>query len=382
MIRSVTTPTVLLAGGGTGGHLFPGVATAEELGRRAPGSRVLLAPTQRDRLARHGLACRLETVAVESPRTPRSALGLPLFGGRLAAALARSHGILRDTQPHVVVGLGGYGSLAPVLAARALEIPVLLLEQNALPGKATKFLSRFGSVTAAAFPELGRKGVRGRVVETGNPVRRGVLASRPAHADFGLDPGLPVLAVIGGSLGARGLNRRVACGVEKLVDAAGGTAGGRARFQAIHAAGSAEECPDLEKAYAEAGVRACVRPFFDDMGAVYGTADVVLCRAGGTTVAELAALGRPAVFVPYPWHGDRHQEANAEPLVRGGAATIVPEERLTPVALAVEVGPLLRDAALRAARAAAARGLGRPDAAARVVDLVLTLAGRRVEEHR
>jgi UDP-N-acetylglucosamine--N-acetylmuramyl-(pentapeptide) pyrophosphoryl-undecaprenol N-acetylglucosamine transferase len=118
------------------------------------------------------------------------------------------------------------------------------------------------------------------------------------------------------------------------------------------------------------------------MGAVYGTADVVLSRAGGTTVAELAALGRPAVFVPYPWHGDRHQEANAEPLVRRGAAALVREERLTPVSLAVEVGPLLRDAALRAARAAAARSLGRPDAAARVVDLVLTLAGRRGESDR
>lgn len=380
MIRSVGTPTVLLAGGGTGGHLFPGVATAEELTRRAPGSRVLLAPTQREQVARHGAGCRLETVAVHSPRTPRSALELPLFGGRLAAAVAKSHRVLGNARPHVVIGLGGYGSLAPVLAARALDIPVILLEQNAVPGKATQFLSRFGAVTAASFPELGSRGVRGRVVETGNPIRRRVLETRRAHAEFGLAEGRPVLAVVGGSLGAKGLNARVAAGLAALVEATGGRdGGGSARFQVIHAAGDVAEQRALDAAYAAAGVRACVRPFFDDMGAVYGTASAVVCRAGGTTVAELAALGLPAVLVPYPHHGDQHQEANAAPLVSRGAATLVREAGLTPETLADEAGALLRDADLRARRGEAARALGRPEAAARVVDLVLTLAGRRRE---
>jgi UDP-N-acetylglucosamine--N-acetylmuramyl-(pentapeptide) pyrophosphoryl-undecaprenol N-acetylglucosamine transferase len=377
VIRSVGAPVVLFAGGGTGGHLFPGVATAEELARRAPGRRVLLAATQRDACSRHGVVCDLETVPVHSPRTPSSPFLLPFFGARLTVATARAARVLREQRPHVVVGLGGYGSAAPVLAAWRLGIPVLLLEQNAVPGKATRFLSRFGATTAASYPGLAARGVRGEVVETGNPVRTRVLAARPAHDELGLRPDLPVLAVVGGSLGAAGLNARVASSLEALVGATGGRGDdGLARFQVIHAAGSPAQATALASDYAAARVRAAVQPFFEDMGAVWGTADAVLCRAGGTTVAELAALGRPAVFVPYPHAADDHQEANARPLADGGAATIVREEELTPDRVAAEVGPLLADAAVRARRALRTRRLGRPDAAARVVDLVLDLAVR------
>lgn len=378
MIRSVQNPTVLFAGGGTGGHLFPGVAVAEELARRAPESRVLLARTQKDAVARHGLACTLETVPVQSPRTPSNPLGYPIWGGRLAAAVHRSTAVLRGHRPHVVVGLGGYGSVAPVLAARALGVPVILLEQNAVPGKATRMLSWFGAITAASFPGMGGA-VRGKVVETGNPIRRTVLDRRAAHRAFGLSTAAPVLLVAGGSLGASGLNRRVADGIPSLVRATGGLDAGDdgvpwARFQVIHAAGSDDEAIRLSRLYAAAGVRACVRAFFDDMGAVYGTADAFLGRAGGTTIAELAAAGLPAIFVPYPHHADHHQEKNALPLAERGAAVVVREGSLSPDVLAEECGALLRDASLRRARADVARSLGRPDAAARVVDLILALA--------
>ncbi len=378
MIRSIGTPTVLLAGGGTGGHLFPGVATAEELTRRAPGSRVLLARTQKDAVSQHGLGVDLETVAVQSPRTPGNPLGLPIWAGRLAHAVRLSGQVLREQRPHVVVGLGGYGSVAPVLAARAAGVPVLLLEQNAVPGKATRFLSWFGATTAASFEGIDRAGVRGTVLHTGNPIRRCVLAKRPAHEELGLSPTLPVLAVVGGSLGASGLNARVAAAMPALIAATGGRdADGRARFQVLHGAGTEADAATLTSAYDAAGVRAVARPFFRDMGAIYGTSDLLVCRAGGTTVAEIAALGVPALFVPYPHHKDQHQERNALPLVAGGAASILRESALTPEALAAEAGPLLRDAALRMARADAARRLGRPDAAARVVDLILQLASRR-----
>lgn len=378
MIRSAGTPTLLLAGGGTGGHLFPGVATAEELARRAPGSRVLLAATQRDAMSRHGLACDLETVPVQSPRTPASKALYPVFAARLAVAVARSARVLEEHRPHVVVGLGGYGSAAPVIAAWRSRIPVLLLEQNAVPGKATRFLSRFGATVAASYPGLGSLGVRGNVVETGNPVRRRVLAARPAHDTLGILPGLPVLAVVGGSLGASALNRRVVESLPALVRATGGRdPDGRARFQVIHAAGTPEQATALHASYAEARVRAAVRPFFEDMGAVWGSADAALCRAGGTTVAELAALGLPAVFVPYPHAADDHQAANARPLAEGGAATVIRESDLTAQRIATAVGPLLADAAHRAACAERTRRLGRPDAAARVVDLILELAAGR-----
>ena len=377
MIRSVGSPTVVLAGGGTGGHLFPGIATAEALVRRAPGSRVLLAATQRDAVSRHGLVCHLETVPVQSPRTPRSAAGYPLFAARLASAVARSGDVLRAHRPHVVVGLGGYGSAAPVVAAWRAGIPVLLLEQNAVPGKATKFLSRFGATVAVAYSGLPARGVRGTVVETGNPIRRQVLAARPAHDELGLVPSVPTLAVVGGSLGAEALNRRISDSLAAIVRATGGlTDAGAARFQVIHAAGTPEQAEQLRRAYAAAGVRAVVRPFFDDMGAVWGTCDAVLCRAGGTTVAEIAALGRPAVYVPYPYAADDHQDANARPSADAGAATIVREEDLSPERLATEVGPLLANGPLCSERASRARRLGRPDAADRVVDLILELAAR------
>jgi UDP-N-acetylglucosamine--N-acetylmuramyl-(pentapeptide) pyrophosphoryl-undecaprenol N-acetylglucosamine transferase len=369
MIRPAGVPKVLMAGGGTGGHLFPGVAVAERLVRRMPGANVLLAATSRDAVARHFAACPLETVDIESPRLPGRALDVPGFGVRMARAIQRSYSFLREEEPDIVIGLGGYGSVAPVLAACARRTPAIVLEQNAKPGKATRFLGRFGAVAAASFPGLWQAGYRGRAVLTGNPIRERVLATRRCPSDFGFDPGVPTLGVLGGSLGARGLNWRVAAGAAALAAAAG------AAFQVVHATGSEEDADVASRAWAQAGVRALVRPFFVDMGALYGTCDALVCRSGGTTVAEVAALGLPAVFVPYPHHADGHQRANAAELVAQGAATVVEESELTPEALAAHAAPLLRDPALRAERARRAREAGRPRAADLVVDLILQLTG-------
>lgn len=369
MIRAAGVPRVLMAGGGTGGHLFPGVAVAERLCRRMPGAQVQLAATSKDRTARHLAACPLEIVDLTSPRLPDSTLRLPGFSVRMARALTRSYRFLGQSEADVVVGLGGYGSVAPVMAARSRRIPAIVMEQNAVPGKATCFLARFGAVAAASFPGLHAHGFRGRAVLTGNPVREKVLRTRRAHEEFGFDPMLPVLAVLGGSLGASGLNWRVASAADALAAAV------PVPFQVLHAAGSEDDCVLLEKAYATAGLRACVRPFFLDMGAVYGTADLALCRAGGTTVAELAALGLPAVFVPYPHHRDDHQAKNAESLVSRGAAGLVREFELTPQRLVAEVAPMLCDPVRRERRAREMRRAGRPDAADRVVDLILELTG-------
>ncbi len=384
MIRAVGLPTVLLAGGGTGGHLFPGVAVAEAVLRTAPGSRALLAVTDRDRGSQHAAACCLEMVEVDSPRLPGRAVGYPGFGASLARAVARSLLLLRDERVSVVVGLGGYGSVAPVLAARLAGLPSVLLEQNAIPGKATRMLSRVASATAASLPGIEQRGVRGRVEWTGNPLRASVLRTRAAHAELGLVPGVPVLGVLGGSLGARGMNARLLAALPALVKTAGAPQvpvldAGMPRFaaglQVIHATGgSDDDARAAAAAYAALGLRACVRPFFADMAAVYGTADVLLCRAGGTTVAEITAVGRAAVFVPYPHHADGHQRENARALVESGAAALLEEATMTPAAVVAALVPLLRDRALRRRRARAARRLGRPDAAERVAQLLLALA--------
>lgn len=358
-----------MAGGGTGGHLFPGVAVAERLVKRMPGAQVQLAATERDLRSRHLEACPLELVRLPSPRLPQSAVQMPGFGLLMARALTQSYAFLRESDPDVVVGLGGYGSVAPVMAARSRRLPAVVLEQNAVAGRATRFLGRLGAVAAASFAGLHNSGFKGRAVLTGNPVRERVLAIRPAHREMGLDPALPVLGVLGGSLGARGVTERFLAGLAALASAV------PSGFQVLHGTGSDEDAAAAARVYASLGVRACVRPFFLEMGEVYGTADVVLCRAGGTTVAELTALGVPAVFVPYPHHRDQHQRRNAEALARGGAASIVEESALTPDALVAHVAPLLADPERRARRAREMRRTGRPDAADRVVDLILELTG-------
>ena len=369
MIRAAGVPRVLLAGGGTGGHLFPGVAVAERLHRRMPGAQVQLAATSRDLSARHLAACPLDLVDLASPRPPEAAIRMPGFSVALARAVARSYKYLREQRTEIVIGLGGYGSAGPVMAARSRRLPAIVLEQNAVPGKATKLLGRIGAVAAVSFPGIHGHGFKGRAVLTGNPIRDRVLAAREAHAEFGLDPALPVLAVLGGSLGAKGLNDRVANGIAALRDAS------PVPFQVLHATGSGEDAAAASHAYATANVRACAAPFFVDMGAVYGTADLVLCRAGGTTVAEVAALGLPAVFVPYPHHRDQHQRANAAQSVAAGGAALIDENELTPAALAGALAPLLADARLRARRGQTMRKCGRRDAADRVVDLILELTG-------
>ncbi len=365
MIRAAGVPRVLMAGGGTGGHLFPGVAVAEALQRRMPGATVKLAATAKDLVSPHLAACPFEIVQLGSPKLPAGAMHVPGFGVRMASAVVRSYSFLRESEPEIVIGLGGYGSVAPVTAARARRIPAILLEQNAVAGKATRLLSRLGAVVATSFAQT--HGVA-RSMHTGNPLRERVLKTRIAHAEFGLDPNEPVVGVLGGSLGARGLNERFVAALPALVGA------GAWPFQVIHATGGDDDARIL-KAYEAAGVRACVRPFFVEMDAVYGTIDAAVCRAGGTTVAELTALGRPAVFVPYPHHADQHQRRNAEALVRAEAASILDEAQATPDALAAVLTPLLKDRALRIAKARGMREMGRPDAADRVVDLILELTG-------
>ena len=170
------------------------------------------------------------------------------------------------------------------------------------------------------------------------------------------------------------MNRRWITALAAVVRAMGAGPHGEPPLQVIHAAGSSEPLVTLRDAYRSAGIPACVRPFFKDMAAVYGTADALLCRAGGTTLAELTALGVPSVLVPYPHPRDGHQRENARALVDRGAATLLEEDEMTPQAVATHVAPLLSDQAVRDRRAREARRLGRPDAADRVVDLILELA--------
>lgn len=352
---------VLIAGGGTGGHLMPALHLAHELAERGAIVRLVGGRRGRDRqlLERHWHSYRLVPAPILDRRRWWANAALPL---RLGQALAAARRVLAEFRPDVVVGTGGYVSVPVGLAARAAGIPLVLQEQNRDPGVATRLLARWAEAICVGFDEAAAE-LRGRpAVVTGNPI----APPRPVRADFAerLDPARPTLGIFGGSQGARGIN-------ETAIDL---WRKDREAPNLIWQTGQLDE--SHVRAAAAWPERVVIREFFSPMTAVYPLLDAIVCRAGAMTLAELAAWGIPAVLIPYPYATADHQTANARAVERAGAAVVVPESELTPERLGAAVRGLLEDPAARAAMAGAARGLGRPDAAARVADRVIAVADR------
>jgi UDP-N-acetylglucosamine--N-acetylmuramyl-(pentapeptide) pyrophosphoryl-undecaprenol N-acetylglucosamine transferase len=287
-----------------------------------------------------------------------SRLATGLFAA--AGGVREARAVLRRLQPAVVVGVGGYASVAAVVAARLGRLPTVLQEQNAIPGLANRWLGRVSARICLGFAAASRYFPPGRTVHTGNPVRASVLA--------GTGPGTDLL-VFGGSQGARRINQAMLAAVPRL----DGRHGGRG---ILHQTGAAD-LEEVRRGYAGLAVEAEVRPFIDDMGAAYGRALLVVARAGAMSCAELTARGLPAILVPYPHAADDHQRFNAAALVDAGAAEMILDAQLDGATLAAAIGGLLADAERRAGMAEAARRAGRPDAAKRVAEEVLALAGAR-----
>lgn len=354
---------MVFAGGGTGGHLFPGLAVAEALVERGEGEAVFVGGTQGIE-ARAVPAAGFPFHAVDirgvRGRGWRGWLGL---GWRLPAAVARCMRLLRELQPDVAVGLGGYASFPAVLAARILGIPVVLLEQNARPGLANRVLARFADRVCTALPGASAGFPRHKVRLTGNPVRP-LRRSGAAERGEGF-----TLLVFGGSQGARRINDAVTEAAPELARRVPG-------LRIVHQTGRADAAR-VRQSYERRGVRAEVHEFIDDMAKAYAEADLVVCRAGAGTVAELAAVGRPAILVPYPHAVDDHQTANAEVLRRAGAAIVVPDADLTPERLVQLVSELCADPQRRARMEEAAHSAAVPDAAQRVLAVCRELVEAR-----
>jgi UDP-N-acetylglucosamine--N-acetylmuramyl-(pentapeptide) pyrophosphoryl-undecaprenol N-acetylglucosamine transferase len=338
---------VVFAGGGTGGHLFPALALARALPSVEP---VFLVPP--DRGDEKLLRGEFRSVAFGSPRVDRAPW---LYPARLAWAVRRARAILRDERASAVVGLGGYASVPASIAARTLGLPLYLVECNAVPGKATRALARWadGIGLASAQARDGLAGGRADCKITGTPLRRELFDEYGGAADFGLEPGVKTLLVIGGSQGATRLNERVVDGLATCRDL---------RFQVLHCTGDTDAAR-IRADYDELGIRAHVVGFLSDIGRAYAAADLVLARAGASTVAECLALGRPAVFVPFPWHKDRQQHLNAREAAACGAARVVEQQSLSPMAVRLLVKELLLRDEERDAMAEYARAVGRPSAA-------------------
>lgn len=369
----------LITGGGTGGHLFPGLAIAEELKRRDERCAVLFVGTE------HG---------IESKIIPRE--GYPIrfvraegfvgksFGRKVKAGLTLllslldARRILAQEQPDIVIGVGGYAAGAVVLMARFRGIPTLIHEQNSVPGATNRLLGNVVDRICVTYQESMDSFPMGKTMLTGNPIRPRILKGErdAAYRLFSLDRNLFTVFVFGGSSGAQSINRTMVDALNHLGDL-------KDRIQFLHQTGE-RDFENIREAYRKAGVKGTVAPFIHQMAEAYAVSDVVVSRAGATTLAEITALGKPAVLVPYPYAAGRHQEFNAMKLRDMSAAFMLLESEMNGAMIAKYIRELYANAGLRQEMQKASRGLGRPEACGRIVDIALSLvknanSGRRGE---
>jgi UDP-N-acetylglucosamine--N-acetylmuramyl-(pentapeptide) pyrophosphoryl-undecaprenol N-acetylglucosamine transferase len=373
--RAATSPVILLAAGGTGGHLFPAEALASALGRRDIA--VELATDARG--GRYGNKFPARAVHVVASETIRARN--PLALARTVAALGlgtlESWRLIGQIRPAAVVGFGGYPTLPPLFAASLRKIPTIIHEQNAVMGRANRLLARRATAIATGFagvlasdPALASKSTR-----TGNPVRAAVLAAAASPYAPPQPDGLIRIVVSGGSQGARIMSDVVPAAIERLDLAL------RARLLIAQQARE-EDLARVREAYARLNIAAEVATFFADLPDRIASAHLVVARAGASTVAELAAIGRPAILVPLPHALDQDQYANAGTLETAGGAIRLRQDDFTPERLAAEIAALAGAPQRLAAMAAAARREGSLDAADRLADLVMEVIESSTNQRR
>src|SRR5579871_889451 len=351
---------ILIAGGGTGGHVIPALAIARELKARY-NAEVLFVGTARgmeNRLvpqAGFGLM-RVKVGALKNVSLAtrlRTVFDLP-------RAVVDSRKIINVFHPDVVVGVGGYASGPAMAAAILMHVPTLAFEPNYVPGFANKMVGHRVSAAAVHFEQTQTFFNNAQVV--GVPVRPEFFQVQPVNRN---QP--PTLLIFGGSQGARAINQAMVAAAPQVLRQI-------PQLRIIHQTGE-REYNDVQAAYKNAGIAAEVSAFIDDMPAAFARADLLLCRAGASTIAEATAAGKPAIFVPLPTAADDHQRHNAQTLVAGNAARLLPQAELTPERLTAEIASLLQDRAELARMSEAARAFAHPDAAAKIAALAARLAG-------
>lgn len=363
---------LLIAGGGTGGHLFPGMAVAEEFLARDPSNEVLFVGTERGIEARAvpaaGYRIELITAAGIRGKGPFSQLkgaAMMLYG------YALSRRILKSFRPDLVLGVGGYASLPMVLAAKGMQIPRYIHEQNAIPGMTNKLLARFVDRVFITLEESAKFFPKDTTQVTGNPLRRQILNMVAKQNPPSIPPlqkggseqseqGGFRLFVFGGSQGAHAINSAMIAALPHLADLAG-------RLEICHQTGE-NDCPEVRAAYGNSGIPSTVQAFISDMAAEYHKADLIICRAGATTIAEVTACGKACLFIPFPHAVDDHQRRNAEALLKKQACFMLLEHELSGERLAATIRELINDPETLRQTGEAAFGQARLDAAKIIVD--------------
>jgi len=360
-------PLVLLAAGGTGGHLFAAEALAEALSRRC----IAVALATDDRAERYGKTFPAQDIHVIASATVRgrNPLSLARTAATLGIGTMQGLRLLTRMRPAAVVGFGGYPTIPPVLAATLRKIPTVIHEQNAVMGRANRFLApRVDAIATSFAGVLDREGkLNAKATRTGNPVRPAVIAAAATPYAAPETTGPIRLVVFGGSQGARIMADIVPPAAERLARQL------QARLAVVQQARE-EDLARVTDIYARAKVAAEVAPFFADLPARIASSHIVVARSGASTVAELAAIGRPAILVPLPHALDQDQSANAGVLERAGGAMRLRQDDFTPDRLAAEITALASAPQKLVAMAAAARSQGATDAAERLADLVLRVA--------
>jgi UDP-N-acetylglucosamine--N-acetylmuramyl-(pentapeptide) pyrophosphoryl-undecaprenol N-acetylglucosamine transferase len=358
---------VVIAGGGTGGHLYPGIAVARELLSRQPSAAISFAGTT------HGIEARVvprEGFALDVIRASglkgKSFVDRAWGAARLPLGVVDAWRIVTARRPDLVIGVGGYSSGPVVLTAALRGVPTMLLEQNAVPGLANRLLARHVRAAAVTF-ESTRAYFGSKAFVSGNPVRSEFFAPAAPSAPSAQDLPATNVLVFGGSQGAHAIN-------VAMVEAASVLASRGSGLRIVHQTGE-RDLTFVREGYRDAGLQAEVEPFFYDMGGQLAAADVVVCRAGATTLAEITAAGKAAILIPLPTATDDHQRKNAEALVAQGAAELLLQVDTTGRVLAERILALAADRPRRERMQAAARGLARPDSARVIVDRALALAG-------
>lgn len=363
---------LIIAGGGTGGHLFPGIAVAEEFLSRDPANEVLFVGTERGIEARAVPAAgyRLELISASGIR------GKGTFNQVKGAAMmiygyAQSRKILKEFRPDLVLGVGGYASLPMVLAARGMQITRFIHEQNAIPGQTNRLLARFANKVFITLEESARYFPTDSTQLTGNPLRKQILdmvgkvnpLSIPAltnGASEPLKPGAFKIFIFGGSQGAHAINEAVTEALPLLQKH-------RARLSITHQTGE-KDCAEVMAAYRASDIEAKVTPFINDMAAEYTKANLIICRAGATTIAEVTACGKACLFIPFPHAVDDHQRRNAEALLKKNACFMMLEQELSGKSLAESILDLAEKPGLIRSTGELAFSLARLDAARIIVD--------------
>ena len=366
---------VLIACGGTGGHLFPGLAVAEMLQQRRHEVKLLVSEKAIDQAALSALTNNSGASAITVQ--PVGAIGytgsrgLMRFCSRLWQAVGDCGDVCRQFEPHVVLGMGGFTSAPAVIAGKRRKGTVTVIhESNAVPGKANRWSGKLADHIAVGVADCAKFFGHKPVTVTGTPIRQALRHGKVtgAHARLGLQSDRLTVLVMGGSQGARSLNDAMAAALPWLTD-------WRERTQFVHLTGARDEAA-LRAAYEASGYKANVMSFCSEMELPYSAADLVIARSGAATLTELATFGLPAILIPYPHAAGDHQSHNARVMERAGAARRIDEApvRLDSQLLAAEIGALLDDDKTRAGMSAAARSLAVNDAAERIANLVETYA--------